>query len=281
MIVCKSLKKSFGKVEAVKDVSMEVPDGTFLGLLGPNGAGKTTLIRMMTGLLIPDSGCVEFDGKAMDRNAMEVKRSIGVASQHINLDKELTVQENMEFTGRLYRMEKTEIRESSERLLDFLGLTSVKDRVVQKLSGGMKRKLMIARALIHDPQYLFLDEPTVGIDPKARRDIWEFLQAQHKKGKTILLTTHYIEEAQQLCNNVMLIDDGRIFREDSPEGLIAEIGAYKVEYYNADRMQTELFGDLASARERTAQLDCPCSVRPSTLEDVFFYYTSKEVGGWK
>jgi len=156
MIVCSGLEKSFGKVEAVKHVSMDVPDGTFLGLLGPNGAGKTTLMRMMTGLLIPDGGTVEFDGKVMDRNAMEVKRSIGVASQHINLDKELTVQENMEFAGRLYRMEKTEIREASERLLDFLGLISVKDRVVQKLSGGMKRKLMIARAVIHDPQYLFL-----------------------------------------------------------------------------------------------------------------------------
>lgn len=281
MIVCRDLQKAFGNVEAVKGVSMQVPDNTFLGLLGPNGAGKTTLLRMMTGLLVPDSGCVEFDGQPMDRNAIGVKQSIGVASQHINLDKELTVGENMEFMGRLYRMGKADIDVSANRLLDFLGLDKVRERVVQNLSGGMKRKLMIARALIHNPDYLFLDEPTVGIDPNARRDIWDFLRTQHREGKTILLTTHYIEEAQQLCNDVMLIDGGVIFREDTPEGLIDEIGPYKVEYETKERMETEFFRDLPSAKARVAELKIPCSVRPSTLEDVFFSYTSKEVEGWR
>ena len=281
MIVCQDLHKSFGSVKAVNGVSMEIKDGTFLGLLGPNGAGKTTLMRMMTGLIAPDAGMITFDGLPMNRNAVEVKRVIGVTSQHINLDKELTVEENMEFAGRLYRMEKADIAASTDRLLTFLGLDNVRKRVAQNLSGGMKRKLMIARSLIHDPLYLFLDEPTVGIDPNARRDIWDFLHMQHKEGKTILLTTHYIEEAQHLCDDVMLIDGGSIFREDTPKGLIAEIGPYKVEYDGGDRMQAEFFQTLAEARNRALELNTTCSVLASTLEDVFFHYTSKGVGGWK
>lgn len=281
MIICENLHKNFKDVNAVDGISMKVPDGTFLGVLGPNGAGKTTLLRMMTGLLVPDSGTVEFDGRPMNRNGVNVKRNIGVTSQHVNLDKELTVEENMEFTGRLYRMGKTEIAESTDRLLTFLGLDSVRKRAAQNLSGGMKRKLMIARALIHNPKYLFLDEPTVGIDPGARRDIWEFLRMEHKKGKTILLTTHYIEEVQHLCSDVMMIDSGKIFRQDTPKALIEEIGAYKVEYDTGERLESEFFTDFASAKLRAAQIEYPCSVLSSTLEDVFFRYTSKEVGGWK
>ena len=281
MIICENLHKNFEDVNAVDGISMKVPDGTFLGVLGPNGAGKTTLLRMMTGLLVPDSGTVEFDGRPMNRNGVNVKRNIGVTSQHVNLDKELTVEENMEFTGRLYRMGKTEIAESTDRLLTFLGLDSVRKRAAQDLSGGMKRKLMIARALIHNPKYLFLDEPTVGIDPGARRDIWEFLRMEHKKGKTILLTTHYIEEVQHLCSDVMMIDSGKIFRQDTPKALIEEIGAYKVEYDTGERLESEFFTDFASAKLRAAQIEYPCSVLSSTLEDVFFRYTSKEVGGWK
>lgn len=281
MIICENLHKNFEDVNAVDGISMKVPDGTFLGVLGPNGAGKTTLLRMMTGLLVPDSGTVEFDGRPMNRNGVNVKRNIGVTSQHVNLDKELTVEENMEFTGRLYRMGKTEIAESTDRLLTFLGLDSVRKRAAQNLSGGMKRKLMIARALIHNPKYLFLDEPTVGIDPGARRDIWEFLRMEHKKGKTILLTTHYIEEVQHLCSDVMMIDSGKIFRQDTPKALIEEIGAYKVEYDTGGRLESEFFTDFASAKLRAAQIEYPCSVLSSTLEDVFFRYTSKEVGGWK
>ena len=255
MIQCCSLSKRFENVEAVKDISMQVPDGTFLGLLGPNGAGKTTLMRMMTGLLVPDSGTVEFDGRPMDRNAVAVKQSVGVASQHINLDKELTVEENMEFTGRLYRMRKADITASTDRLLAYLGLESVRMRPAQNLSGGMKRKLMIAKAMIHNPQYLFLDEPTVGIDPNARRDIWEFLRARHKEGKTILLTTHYIEEAQHLCDRVMLIDNGMIFKEDTPQGLIDEIGSFKVEYDRGEKLETEFFSDICAAKKRSEELD--------------------------
>lgn len=281
MIVCRNLHKRFGTVEAVDGITMRIEDGTFLGLLGPNGAGKTTLMRMMTGLLVPDEGTVEFDGRPMDRSAIAVKQSIGVISQHINLDKELTVKENMEFAGRLYRMGKADIAASAGRLLSFLGLDAVGDRMAQNLSGGMKRKLMIAKALIHNPQYLFLDEPTVGIDPNARRDIWDFLHMQHKEGKTLLLTTHYIEEAQHLCDDVMLIDGGKIFRKGTPKELIAEIGPFKVEYDNGQRIEAEFFQELRGAKARSAELSFACSVLPSTLEDVFFHYTSKGVEGWR
>lgn len=281
MIVCRNLHKRFGTVEAVDGITMRIEDGTFLGLLGPNGAGKTTLMRMMTGLLVPDEGTVEFDSRPMDRSAIAVKQSIGVISQHINLDKELTVKENMEFAGRLYRMGKADIAASAGRLLSFLGLDAVEDRMAQNLSGGMKRKLMIAKALIHNPQYLFLDEPTVGIDPNARRDIWDFLHMQHKEGKTLLLTTHYIEEAQHLCDDVMLIDGGKIFREGTPKELIAEIGPFKVEYDNGQRIEAEFFQELRGAKARSAELSFACSVLPSTLEDVFFHYTSKGVEGWR
>ena len=280
-LIIEHLQKSFEKKEVLKDISFTFKPGKIYGLLGRNGAGKTTLMRMMTGLLPPDTGTVNFDGQAMDRNAVAVKQAIGVTSQHVNLDKELTVEENMEFAGRLYRMGKADIAASADRLLSFLGLDSVRKRVTQNLSGGMKRKLMIAKSLIHNPRYLFLDEPTVGIDPNARRDIWDFLRMQHKEGKTILLTTHYIEEAQHLCDYVMLIDGGKIFKEDTPKGLIDEIGPFKVEYEDGDRMKAEFFQDLPAAKARAGGIDALCSVLPSTLEDVFFHYTSKGVGGWK
>ena len=196
MILCNDLHKQFGDVEAVKGVSMEIPDGMFLGLLGPNGAGKTTLMRIMTGLLAPDTGTVAFDGQVMDRNAVAVKQAIGVTSQHVNLDKELTVEENMEFAGRLYRMGRRILRPRTA-FWPFSDWTA-SEKAAQNLSGGMKRKLMIAKSLIHNPKYLFLDEPTVGIDPNARRDIWDFLHIQHKGGKTILLT-HIISKRPSTC----------------------------------------------------------------------------------
>lgn len=281
MIRCCNLQKHFGKVKSVDGVDIEIADGTFLGLLGPNGAGKTTLVRMMTSLLLPTSGYVEFDGVKMDRNAVELKRQIGVSSQYINLDKELSVVDNMEFSGRLYHMDKTAIKQGTDRLLGFLGLNDVRERQVKKLSGGMQRKLMIARALLHDPNYIFLDEPTVGIDPNIRRDIWDFLQTLHQHGKTILLTTHYIEEAQHLCDRVMLIDRGKIFREGTWQQLVAEIGSFKVEYMQEGKTKALYFPTLDEARGHAQTLECAHSVGPTSLEDVFFYYTSKEVGLWK
>ena len=209
MIVCDCLHKKFGTVTAVDGVSMEIKDGTFLGLLGPNGAGKTTLMRMMTGLLMPDTGTVMFDGQPMDRNAVAVKQAIGVTSQHMNLDKELTVEENMEFADRLYRMGKADIAASTDRLLSFLGLESVRRRVAQGLSGGMKRKLMIAKALIHDPRYLFLDEPTYGQDYENRQELMKDMQKLVEKGITIVMITHDLSLVRQYATHVIEIEKGR------------------------------------------------------------------------
>lgn len=281
MLQCEGLCKRFGDVEAVKGVSMKVDPGTCIGLLGPNGAGKTTMMAMMTGLLRPDSGQVLFDGQVMDRGAVKVKREIGIASQHINLDKELTVEENMEFAGRLYQMDKREIISRSQLLLEFLGLSEAGKRMAQNLSGGMKRKLMIGKALIHDPRYLFLDEPTVGIDPNARRDIWEFLEHQKRSGKTILLTTHYIEEASRLCDRVLLMDQGAVFKEGTPQELTREIGDYKVEYETVYGKESRFFKTLSQAKEWAKEVQGTCSILPSTLEDVFFQYTNKGVAPWR
>lgn len=285
MITCNNISKKYSDVRAVDQVSIQVETGSFAALLGPNGAGKTTLMSMLTGLLAPDQGEILFDGSPMNRNAVEIKRRIGVASQHIDLDRELSAEENLELAGRLYRMKKGEIQAASDRLLTFLKLKEAAERPAGKLSGGMKRKLMLAKALIHNPDYLFLDEPTVGIDPVTRRDIWDFLRREHREGKTILLTTHYIEEAQQLCGHVFLMDQGKIFKEDSPKALIRELGEYKAEYEEEGEMKSEFFSSLEEARSRAAVLRMPASVLPSTLEDVFFHHTRRRVegrsGGWK
>lgn len=279
MIKCQNLKKSYGDVEAVKDISFTMEDHKFVGFLGPNGAGKTTLIKMLIGLLLPDDGSVTFDGLDMNRDAMSLKKRIGVVSQHVTLDKELTVYENMIFAGKLYGLKKKEILEKTEELLTLLDLIQVKDRVSKKLSGGMKRKLMIAIALIHNPDYLFLDEPTVGIDVNARKDIWRFLKHFHKQGKTIILTTHYIEEAEKLCDYVLLIHEGKVFREDTADDLIDELGAYKVVLDDLEETHM-FFNTFDQAQERAGELEGLYKIEKTTLEDVFYLYTKGKIE-WK
>ncbi len=281
MIKCNQVHKSFEDIKAVDGVDFVVKDGTFLGLLGPNGAGKTTLIKTMIGLLDPTEGSVSFDGVEIGKDAIEVKRNIGVVSQHVNLDKELTVEENMYFSGKLYQMKKSDIKERTDYLLDLLGLTSVRKRISKRLSGGMKRKLMIAKALIHNPQYIFLDEPTVGIDVNARKEIWQFLRKHHKLGKTIILTTHYIEEAEALCDYVMLISKGKIFKENKSEMLIKELGNYRVEYSSRTKSVFKFYKTLDEAKESVRDLNEIYNISKTTLEDVFFYYTNQKVHIWK
>lgn len=277
MIEIKNVKKYFDKVKAVDDVSFQVKPGMFLGFLGPNGAGKSTTIKMMIGLLEPTEGSISYQGKNMDKDQIEIKKKIGVVSQHVNLDKELTVEENMIFSGKLYHMKKKDILKKSHDLLDMLDLLDVKDRVSKKLSGGMKRKLMIAKALIHDPEYLFLDEPTVGIDVVARKEIWRFLKQFHAQGKTIILTTHYIEEAEQLCDYVMLINQGKVFKENTSENLINEVGQYKIE---TDSEMT-FYQNIYKANEAAKVLKGLYTISKTSLEDVFFHYTNEQVHVWK
>lgn len=274
MIKCESLYKSYGDIYAVNNVSFEIETGTFLGLLGPNGAGKTTLMRTMIGLLEPNKGEISFDNMKMQKDNLEIKKKIGVVTQHINLDRELTINENMIFAAKLYRINKDKINLEITKILKLLGLYELRDRKTKKLSGGMKRKLMIAKAIIHNPDYIFLDEPTVGIDLNTRKEIWRFLRQENKKGKTIVLTTHYIEEAEQLCDLVMLMSDGKIFKEDNSKNLISEIGDFKVEYTDTEMY---FYNSLREAKIATKNSNKIFSISKTSLEDVFFHYTNKKV----
>jgi len=277
MIDIQNVKKYFDDVKAVDGLSFQVRNGMFLGLLGPNGAGKTTTIKMMIGLLDPTEGLISYDGQIMGKDQIDIKKKIGVVSQHVNLDKELTVEENMIFSGKLYHMKKKVILERTEELLELLGLIDVRKRVSKNLSGGMKRKLMIAKALIHDPEFLFLDEPTVGIDVHARKEIWRFLKKFHSEGKTIVLTTHYIEEAEQLCDYVMLVNHGKVFKENTSDALIEELGRFKIE---RDEEMT-FFNTLEEANQASSKLKGLYTISQTSLEDVFYHYTNEQVHVWK
>lgn len=278
MIDIKSVSKSYGDVKAVNNVSLIIPDATFMGLLGPNGAGKTTLIRMLLGLIDNDEGRIIIDGKDVSRDNNSLKKKIGVVPQHINLDKELSVKENLIFSGLLYKMERGSIKQRVNELLEVMNLTKAKDRVCKHLSGGMKRKLMIAKALIHDPQIIFLDEPSVGIDLKARREIWDILKRMNNEGKTMLMTTHYIEEAEYLCDKVSLMNDGKIFYCDTPNNLIEIIGRYTVEYFeNSLETKFKYFKTLELAKYFANEINDKYTIRDTTLEDVFYSFAHRMV----
>ena len=214
LIEIKGVSKLFGDFVAVNDVSLEIKEGEFLGLLGPNGAGKSTLINMLTGLLKPTAGVINIFGQKMTRNNMEIKNKIGVVPQYTNLDKELTAYENLVFAAKLFKIKNYE--SLIDELLITMELEEHRNKKAMNLSGGMQRRLMIAKALINDPDIIFLDEPTVGIDLNGRRKIWDILKYMKTLGKTILLTTHYIEEADYLCNQVCLINEGKIYQELLP-----------------------------------------------------------------
>jgi len=265
MIRIDTLRKEYGDIVAVNDLSLSIQAGRFFGLLGPNGAGKTTLIRLMVGLIAPDSGEVHIDDYLIHRDANDIKKRIGIVSQHINLDKELSVYENMVFSGRMYGLSGKDSKVKAEEMVEFFGLQKHRDKICKKLSGGMKRKLMIAKALMHDPTVLFLDEPTVGVDAVARRDIWRLLKEINQKGTTILLTTHYMEEAQNLCDEIGLMNSGQILRKDTPEGLISRLGETAVETDS----ETKYFKDIQSAKTFAEGLSEMYTMRKTTLEDVF------------
>lgn len=205
------------KKRAVDGISLEISKGEIFGLLGPNGAGKTTTIRMLTMLTQPDSGNVYYGGIRMKDNQQEIKKMIGVVPQHINFDQDLTVGENMELNARLHHMGREERQNRIKELLEYVELSDTVNNGVRSLSGGMKRRLLIARALIHSPQIIFMDEPTVALDPQVRRRIWSLIKELSSKGVTVLLTTHYIEEAEELCNRVAMLNKGKLLEIDTPK----------------------------------------------------------------
>ena len=212
MIELVDVKKVFGPVRA---------RGEVFGLLGKNGAGKTTTIKMLTLQLKPTAGEIFFEGRPIQGNELFIKNLLGLVPQHLNFDQDLTVEENLELHARLHHLSKVERRTQIDTLLKFVELEKVRRSFVRELSGGMKRRLLIVRALIHRPQILFLDEPTVALDPQVRRKIWELINDLKAQGITIVLTTHYIEEAQALCDRVAILNRGKLVALDTTENLCA------------------------------------------------------------
>ncbi len=219
MIAIENLRRSYGNITAVDDLSFEIQKGETFGLLGPNGAGKTTTINMIVGILKPDTGSIKLNGEA-DPTQKEIRRQIGNTPQALAIYEDLTAEENLLFFGKLYNLRGAKLKERVKYCLDLVGLTNRKDDFAKTFSGGMKRRLNLAAAIIHEPQILLFDEPTVGVDPQSRNFIFENIEQMKSEGKTIIYTTHYMEEAERLCDRIAIVDQGKILEIDSVDNLI-------------------------------------------------------------
>ena len=297
-LAVRDLRKSYDGRAVVAGVSFGIAPGECFGLLGPNGAGKTTTLRLCLGLVEPDEGSIELMQRPVPGEARPARLRVGVVPQMDNLDPDFTVEENLLVYGRYFGLAERAIRERIPGLLEFAGLAARAESRIQALSGGMKRRLTLARALINDPELIFMDEPTTGLDPQARHLIWERLKQLLAQGKTILLTTHFMEEAERLCARLAIMDRGRFITEGSPRELIAQhIEPHVLEVHGDDVMdwaegearslatRVEKSGDtafcyaadparlLASLSRRTLRY----LHRPADLEDVFLKLTGREL----
>jgi ABC-2 type transport system ATP-binding protein len=224
ILVAQDLKKSFGEIEAVKGISLQVARGEVFGLLGPNGAGKTTTISMLTALLEPTGGQITVDGLDLKAHTNEVKAKMGLVPQEMALYMTLSARQNLMFFGRIYGLKGKELRQRVDEVLEMIGLTERADDAVGDYSGGMKRRVNIGAGLLHKPEILFLDEPTVGVDPQSRNAIFENVEALNRAGMSVIYTTHYMEEAQRLCHRVAIVDEGKLIALDTPTALIRSLG---------------------------------------------------------
>ncbi|MEP7193868.1 MAG: ATP-binding cassette domain-containing protein [Actinomycetota bacterium] len=239
----RGLVKHYGEVKALDDIDLTVPKGTVLGLLGPNGAGKTTAVRILATLLTPDSGTAEVAGVDVLKDPREVRRRIGLSGQYAAVDEYLTGFENLDMIGRLYHLGRRASRERARELLAQFNLGDAGDRMAKTYSGGMRRRLDLAGALVADPPVLFLDEPTTGLDPRGRTDMWEVIQGLVAGGTSLLLTTQYLEEADVLADNIVVIDHGKVIAEGTADQLKAQVGGERLEITVGDASQ------LTAARE--------------------------------
>ncbi len=290
------LVKKFGKVNAVDGLSFEVEPGECFGILGPNGAGKTTTVRMIYGYSPPTAGELKVFGLDVVRHMREVAAMIGVCQQDNNLDPDLTVRENLLVFARYFDIPRAEAERRTDKLLEFSSLASRADARFTELSGGMMRRLVMARALINDPSLLILDEPTTGLDPQSRHQLWDRLGELKARGLTVLLTTHYMDEAERLCDRLMIVDHGKVLVSGAPTRLIEDhVGVHVIEvkepgpeireYIEARGLSADDVGhrlmiysdDGEEAFHEITATKCSggCMLRPATLEDVFLRLTGR------
>lgn len=292
------LRKSYGDREVLRGVDFEVAPGECFGLLGPNGAGKTTTLKLCLGLIAQDAGSIRLLGHEVPGQAMQARRGVGVVPQFDNLDPDFTVSENLVVFGRYFGLRSAQIAARIPELLEFAGLTGRGDASLQTLSGGMKRRLTLARALVNDPGVVFMDEPTTGLDPQARHLIWERLRRLRAEGKTLVLTTHFMEEAERLCTRLLVMDHGRVIAVGTPRELIAaHIEPQVVEVHGAGleawaarakglAPRVEVAGETAFCyaadvepvlASLAGQSELIYLHRPANLEDVFLKLTGRDL----
>lgn len=276
MIRVKGLTKHYGSKCAVDSVSFEISRGEIFGLLGPNGAGKTTIIKMLTTLSSPDSGSISFNNKDAVRDPDSIKSMFGVVPQERNFDRELSVYENMLIYGMLYGING--IRHKIEETLGILGMSDERDSSIDALSGGMQRRLLIGRALLTDPDVLFMDEPTIGLDPQIRRDIWDIVRDIRDRGATVFLTTHYMEEADAMCDRVGILSRGRLLTVDTPSALKQAVGEYVVETQSrSGKLNRNICASRQEAMAIAGKSGNGAVVRHVNLEDAFINFTGETI----
>jgi lipooligosaccharide transport system ATP-binding protein len=289
----RSVVKHYGEIHAVDGLDLDVPKGTCVGLLGPNGAGKSTTMKMLTAQAIADSGEIEVLGHRLPGDSKAARAECGVVPQLDNLDTTLTVEQNLLVFSYLYRLGRTERKPSIERALQIANLVDRRDAKVDKLSGGMRRRLLIARALVHRPRLLLLDEPTVGLDPQVRQELWALIDALRSEGTSILMSTHYIEEAERLADTVTIMSQGRAVASGRPVELVVEhAGREVLEIYGPPARLAEVEASAAAGGLRTRRTGTSVALlgiegrngdlpqgerRATTLEDVFVLLTGEEV----
>ena len=286
--------KRYGEITAVDGLDLEVPAGTCVGLLGPNGAGKSTTMRLLTAQAIADAGEIEVLGYELPRESKQARAECGMVPQLDNLDTTLTVEQNLFVFSHLYRVPRRDRRAAIDRALEIAKLTDRRDAVVEELSGGMRRRLLIARGLVHQPRLVLLDEPTVGLDPQVRQELWALIDRLRSEGISILMSTHYIEEAERLADTVTIMSHGKVVAEGRPADLVAEhAGDEVLEVYGPPARLAELEAEAKAGGQRTRRTgtsitmidEAPSSNgdgvdgvrRPGNLEDVFVLLTGEEI----
>ena len=278
-ISLKNVHKVYNDRVVVNDLTFTIAPGEVFGLLGPNGAGKSTTIRMLTTLTQPTQGEIVVAGYDVARQSYGVKKQIGVVLQQTSVDLDLSVWENMEFHGRMHHLPNPYRQKEIDRWLDYVELGDRRKDLVKTLSGGMKRRLQIARALLHRPKILFLDEPTVGLDPQTRRRLWEIIRGLNQQGMTILLTTHYMEEVEYLCDRIGILDGGTLIEIGTLDQLRRKHGEGLVMKQEGDRWEYQFFPTLLEAKAHLEEQPDKTGmmIRPSNLEDIFVELTGRNL----